>query len=246
MPRVKKRIYAGAVLEQEVYTVPDRVRDVATYKYKPQGKTEEEKIRHRTEISRRHHARLINENFSPGSFYGTLTFDTENEVHTFEDARRIRDAFARRLKRIAPEAKIYIIMGRGRSTNRIHFHSITDGVEPADIMKKWTWGSVIRVESLREHNYYDGVDHGQDYTGLANYLFWHWTKEQGERSHKWYASRTMRQPTEEKAKEIRREYSPDRPPKTPKGYRLVECRAGQYGYLCFTYVKENANENRRN
>ncbi|MEI3580623.1 MAG: hypothetical protein V8Q30_11940 [Acutalibacteraceae bacterium] len=70
-------------------------------------------------------------------------------------------------------------MGRGKSTNRIHFHMISDGIPEETISGKWNDASVIHIRHLREHNYYNGVDYGQDYTGLADYLFNHWTPEQG-------------------------------------------------------------------
>ena len=79
------------------------------------------------------------------------------------------------------------------------------------------------------------MDHGQDYTGLANYLFDHWTPEQG--GHRWRPTKNLRQPEREKPKEIKREYSEHKPPKAPKGYMLVESRATKYGYLYFKYVK---------
>ena len=114
------------------------------------------------------HQRLVNENFSPLSLYSTLTFDDDSEVHTFSEARRIRDNYFRRLQRACPDAKIIIYMGRGKSTNRIHFHMISDGIPEETISGKWNDGSVIHIRHLREHNYYNGVDYGQDYTGLAD------------------------------------------------------------------------------
>lgn len=235
--RAKRRTFCGGVLTQEVYTVPDRA-EVTTYKYKPRFQDEEERARHRWAQSRRHHADVINNNYGPSSYYSTLTFDNEYEVHSFDEARRLRDNYVRRLKRLYPDAKINIYMGRGRKTARIHFHMISDGVDPDDIMRKWVGGSVIRVEPLRAHNIYDGVDHGRDYTGLANYCFDHWTPEQGDGRHRWKQTKNVEQPTPEPAQEIHREYSPEKPPRAPKGFRLVECRATKFGYLSFKYIKD--------
>lgn len=236
MPRVKKRTFTGSVLEQEVYTVPDNA-NVKTYRYRPRFANEAQRAQHRNMISRRHHVRLINQNYSPSSYYSTLTFDRENEIHTFDEAFHLRDLYVRRLKRAVPEAKINIYCGRGKSTARIHFHMISDGI-PADlIVSKWTYGTVVRVEHLRQHNYYDGIDHGTDYTGLANYLFDHWMPEQGEGKHRWKQTKNVEQPQPEPAQEIKREYSPDHPPRAPKGYELVSCIATPYGYLSFKYVK---------
>lgn len=72
---------------------------------------------------------------------------------------------------------------------------ISDGIPEETISGKWNDGSVIHIRHLREHNYYNGVDYGQDYTGLADYLFNHWTPEQG--GHRWKATRNLRQPEKE-------------------------------------------------
>ena len=177
MQRVKRRIFSGVVCEQEVYTVSDRA-NIKKAEPRPRFKDDEERAQHRIGISKRKHQRLVNENFSPLSLYSTLTFDDDSEVHTFSEARRIRDNYFRRLQRACPDAKIIIYMGRGKSTNRIHFHMISDGIPEETISGKWNDGSVIHIRHLREHNYYNGVDYGQDYTGLADYLFNHWTPEQ--------------------------------------------------------------------
>mgnify|MGYP000236677102 CR=1 FL=1 len=182
MQRVKRRIFSGVVCEQEVYTVSDRT-NIKKAEPRPRFKDDEERAQHRIGISKRKHQRLVNENFSPLSLYSTLTFDDDSEVHTFSEARRIRDNYFRRLQRACPDAKIIIYMGRGKSTNRIHFHMISDGIPEETISGKWNDGSVIHIRHLREHNYYNGVDYGQDYTGLADYLFNHWTPEQG--GHRW-------------------------------------------------------------
>ena len=120
---------------------------------------------------------------------------------------------------------------------------VSEGIPKALIAEKWIYGSIRRVDHLRQHNYYEGVDHGQDYTGLANYLFDHWTKEQG--GHRWSMTKNVRKPEREKPKEVRpiqanvpkERYTMDRPPKAPEGYMLVEKKATTYGYLYFRYVK---------
>jgi len=113
---------------------------------------------------------------------------------------------------------------------------ISEGVPEELIRKQWIYGDVLRIEHLREHNYYNGVDHGRDYTGLANYLFDHWTPEQG--GHRWKATRNLKKPEREPAKEIKRNYSENRPPRPPKGYILVESKVTRFGYMYFKYVLE--------
>lgn len=89
---------------------------------------------------------------------------------------------------------------------------------------------------LRKHCHYDGVDCGQDYQGLANYLFNHWQPEQG--GHRYFATRNARKPEEEKATEVhlKHSYSEHKPPRPPKGYRLVEAKGSGYGWTYFKYV----------
>lgn len=149
MQRVKRRIFSGVVCEQEVYTVSDRA-NIKKAEPRPRFKDDEERAQHRIGISKRKHQRLVNENFSPLSLYSTLTFDDDSEVHTFSEARRIRDNYFRRLQRACPDAKIIIYMGRGKSTNRIHFHMISDGIPEETISGKWNDGSVIHIRHLRE------------------------------------------------------------------------------------------------
>ena len=235
MQRVKRRTFSGVVCEQEVFNISDRAaRDLKSAEPRPRFKTEEERAAHRLGISRRKHARLINENYGPSSLYSTLTFDNEDEVHTFKEARRLRDNYVRRLKYHNPDAKINIYMGRGKHTSRIHFHMISEGVSEKEIRDLWGMGQVLRIEHLREHNYYNGVDYGRDYTGLANYLFDHWTPEQG--GHRWKQTKNLRKPERETPTVVKVNYTESKAPRPPKGYILVESRATKWGYLYYKYV----------
>lgn len=237
MRTIKRRTFSGCVCEQIVYNAPNNVRDIQSYEpRRPRFKTEEEKQKFLLAISRRLHARNVNANFGPTSLYSTLTFDDDHEVHTFTDAKRIRDNYMRVLKRRYPDAVIFMYVGRGKSTSRIHLHMLSEGVPKEFILEKWKQGSVCRVSNLRKHCFYDGVDHGQDYTGLANYLFNHWTPEVG--GHRWKQTKNAKKPDTEAATEvkIRGGYSEKRPPRPPKGYKLVETKATRYGFLYFKYV----------
>lgn len=233
--RVKKRTFSGTVCEIEVYSVSDKSKNLKKAKPKLRFNSEEERQRHKIGISRRKHTRLVNENFSPSSLYSTLTFDNENEVHTYKEAKHIRDLYVRRLQYYCPNAVIFIYMGKGKSTNRIHLHMLSEGVPEEIINTQWQYGNIKDIKPLREHCYYEGKDYGQDYTGLANYLFDHWTPEQG--GHRWKQTRNARQPHKEDVKEVKRHYSEHRPPLPPKGYKLVKCKSTDFGYLYFKYVK---------
>ena len=234
MQRIKQRIFSGVVCEQIVFNISDREKNTKQAVPRIRFKTKEERELHKIGISRRKHIRLINENFGPTSLYSTLTMDNENEVHTFSEARRIRDNYIRRLKYRVPDARITIYMGRGKHTNRIHLHMISEGVPEEIIKKQWGLGDVLRIDHLRAHNFYNGMDCGQDYTGLANYLFDHWTEEQG--GHRWKGTKNLREPEREPATVAHRIYSVKRPPVPPKGYVFVESEVTNFGYLYFKYV----------
>ena len=236
MKRVKRAVYAGAVCEQIVYSIADNVQKLKNTKPKPRFKNDEERERHKTEIARRHNAMLLNNNFRAGiSLYSTLTFNDDYEVHTFKEAKKIRDAFLRRIRRKFPDAKIMLYMGRGKGTERIHFHMVSEGVPEDVIRKQWFYGEIVRIDKLREHNKYNEEDYGADFTGLANYLFNHWTPEQG--GHRYYRTRNIEAPAKERVTLIARDYTVDKPPRAPKGYKLVEREANEFGYLYFKYVK---------
>ncbi len=241
--QVKVRTFSGVVCEQEVFTMSGRGASGIVREPRIRFQNEEERAAHRNEISRRRNARMINENFCAGDLYCTFTFDDDNEVHYWSDARRIRDNFVRRLQYKYPNAVIYVVMGRGKNTYRIHFHAVIKGIDEAYIVKQWWYGSVKEIRPLREHNTYNGVDHGQDFTGLANYLFNHWTPEQG--GHRWKMTRNARKPEREAPTEVRRAYSEDKPPRAPKGYKLVETQSTKYGYFYFKYVKEPPKRQRK-
>lgn len=237
---VKRKIFSGPIIEQLVYNVSDGTPNIEDYdpdkQLRKRFQDEEERAAFLKEISRRVHFRNFMANFSPTSLFGTLTFDDEHEVHTFREAKRIRRNFCRVLQYAYPDAVFFIYMGRGKSTNRIHFHMVSEGIPEDFVSRKWKYGTIKRIEHLRKHNYYDGVDHGQDYTGLANYLFNHWTPEVG--GHRWFQTKNARKPDRRPAKEvhIRGGYSAKRPPRAPKGYQLVETKTTKYGYHYFKYV----------
>lgn len=246
---MKQRIFAGNTCEQIVYNVPEGTRKPKGYDPehtdRKRFKDEADRRRHKIEISRKNFVRLVNANMEPGDLYVTLTFDNDWEVHTFEDARRIRYNYIRTLIRKYPETVIFAVMGRGKSTERIHFHFLIKGIPEDFIAKKWKYGKVKRIVALRAHCWYDGVDHGADYTGIANYMFDHWTEEQG--GHRWFQTKNVKQPEKETPTEVRVTggYSEKRPPIAPKGYKLVSIKTTPYGYLYFKYVLIPPKEKRR-
>lgn len=234
MQRVKARIFSGVVCEQLVFNLPDGAKKLKAGAPRFRFETEEEREKYNSEKSRRHFVRLVNTNFSPTSYYSTLTLDKAHEIHDFETAKQELNNYIRRLRRKHPQAKIVAVMGKGKRNHRVHFHMISEGIPEEVLKKKWGMGTVDS-DHLWENVKYDDGDHGQDYTKLANYLFDHWTPEQGTK--RWTATKNLDKPLHEAPRPAKREYSETRPPRM-KGYILVESKATKYGLLYFKYVKK--------
>lgn len=236
MPRCKRRTFSGVVLEQEVFWVGENAKNLRDIEPKPPIRSEAEKAAYNEKQSLKRFIRNINSNFTPDDYYVTLTLDNEHLIDTFPEAKRIRESYIRSLQRLFPGATLVTMMGRGKRSKRIHFHMLISGVPRKVISEKWVWGRIKNIEHLREQNYYERIDHGADYTGLAIYLFDHWTPEQG-KGKRWRQTLNLQRPDREKPTIPKRTYSANHPPITPKGYRLVETRSTDYGYLYFKYVK---------
>lgn len=249
MKRVKKRRFSGAVCEQIVFNVRETTDTKTAKPRRPRFQTEEEREEFNNEISRKKFVHMVNGTFTTAGYYSTLTFSTEYEIHTAEDARRERKNFYRRIMRKYPEAKVVIVYGRGKATSRFHLHMISEGVPIEEIGKIWGRGSVIETKQLRAHNYYvdqktgELVDHGADWTALASYMHAHWRKEFG--GHRWLASSNVREPEAEAPTEAIREYDEKHPPVAPKGFVLVETKATKYGYIYYKYVRIPEKEKKR-
>ena len=236
MKRIKQRIYAGSTCDQIVYTASDRS-DTKTAQPRLRFKTEEEREQHKHNIGLRNFIRLVNENFTPAGFYATFTFSSEYEQYYFEEAKKIRENFIRKIKRKFPDAKIVCVMGRGKGTKRIHMHMIFENADPAEIAALWIYG-IVDCSPLRKNNKDPdtGKDIGTDYTALATYLYEHWTPEQG--GHAYTRTKNLRKPEKEEPTEAARNYTAEHPPLPPKGYEYVKCTANTtYGFQCFHYVK---------
>ena len=260
-PGIKQvNTYSGVVLEKEIYR--GGWRGILSGMPRPPLKrfaNEEERKKHKEKMLRKHHTQMVNANFSPGDLLLCLSFNAQNEVMYFEDARRIRDNFVRRLRYKYPDAVIFIYMGRG-SGSRIHFHALIKGIPLEYVLYQWPYGGYkekeenidltdpgeikaqygVDVKYLSENRIINGVDHGPNYEQTANYLFKHWTEEQG--GHRWKMTRNAKQPEREEdtsePEEALARYSEQNPPPAPRGYKLVESYSTAFGYLYFKYVKE--------
>ncbi len=240
MPNCKRVTHSGAVLEIEVYPVSETVRELGKSKPNPANvRTAEEKERYNNYKSLKQFIRLVNTNFTGADYYVTLTYDDEHLPASYDEAVKNLDNYVRRLRYSNPNAKIISVTGFGSRSGRLHHHSIISGVSEGDILSKWTFGKIAKAEHLRKNNYYNGVNHGEDFTALAEYLHRHApTEHKGKR---WKQTKNIQQPIREKAKQVRRAYSTECPPKAPNGFMLVEARTSEFyksGYMYFKYVRE--------
>lgn len=237
MSRYKKRTFSGAVCEIEVFNCSES----RCPKPKPDPgriRTEEEKREYNRKKSEKHFVRLVNTNFDHAAFYVTATYSNEWLPSSYDEAAVNLDNYIRRLRRTNPQAKIIAVTGYGKRSGRLHHHLIISGVAEEDILSKWNGGEVIRAEHLREHNFYAGVDYGEDFTALAVYLHAH-TRD-NVKGRRWKQTKTIQQPREEKPKKIKRCYSENKPPKAPEGFVLQEVRTSEFfgsGYICFKYTR---------
>lgn len=241
MKRIKRRLFYGSICDQEIYTVGDQKEVKKNMQIRPRFLSEEERAQHRDHIARVRFLRRFMATFDPRSLYSTLTFDMEDEIHTVWEAHMIRRQLLRWIRRKYPNAQVVIVYGFGKHTHRIHFHMVSNGITKEQIEELWVYGTNLRIVHLREHNFYDGEDRGQDYTGLANYLFNHWTPEIG--GHRYHATRNLNEPDEPDEPTVpKRKYSADKPPSAPPGYKLVEVKCTTYGYQLFRYVWDVENQ----
>ena len=236
--QIERKTWAGAVLDREFYTtVPRCTLPGKSADIRPRFRSAEEREAHKRHMARVRHTRLVNANFIPGDLYLTLTFDGKNECHSYSECWMLLSRYIRRVKRVYKHAVLFYYCGRGENTNRFHAHILAHGAPEDFLLKKWGYGKIEDVQKLWAHCFYDGIDCGANYEGLANYLFDHWEPEQG--PHRYHHTRNDKKP-ETEYKPCRRNYTEEHPPKAPKGYKLIAVITTRYGYKCFRYVKEPA------
>lgn len=237
MCRYKKRTFSGAVCEIEIYNGFDG----RSPKLKPAPvniRTEKERREYNRRKSEKHFIRVVNTNFTHNDYYVTATYSNELLPDSFDEAENNLNNYVRRLRRTNPQAKIIAVTGYGKRSRRLHHHLIISGVAESDILSKWNGGEIIRAERLREHNYYNGIDYGEDFTALAAYLHAH--TPDNVKGRRWKQTKTIQQPKEEKPQKVRRIYSEYKPPKAPEGFTLQEIHTSEYygsGYICFKYIR---------
>lgn len=230
--RCFKKTQSGAICEIEVFSMPDGVRLTKKTEPKPVNvRTDEEKARYNNHKSEKHFVRLINTNFTSAAYYVTLTYDNEHLPESYPEAVKNLDNYIRRLKYSNPHAKVIAVTGYGSRSGRLHHHLIVSGVSEGDILGKWFFGNIAKVEHLH------GNEYGEDFTALAVYLHKHAPAEH--KGRRWKQTKNIQQPMQEKAKEAKTPYSEIRPPKAPDGFTLVEVKTCEFfnGYICFKYVR---------
>lgn len=243
MRRVKVNTYSGSVLETEIYTIGDRG-DAKKACPRLRFSSDEERQIHREGISRRRFVRLVNNTFTPRGYYCTLTFDETHERRIFPRRAAHATTISAACFTDSRALRSWPFWDAAKNTSRIHLHLVAEGVTKSEIAKQWKSGEVKEIEPLREHNVYDGVDCGADYTGLANYLWRHWTPEQG--GHRYKATRSCSVPKPDEPEVCSGSYGEKRHPEAPSGYIYIACQITTYGFMRFKYVRDpNAKTRRR-
>lgn len=236
--RVKKRTFSGVVCEQEVFYHTPSLKKLPEKTAEPRlrFRSAEERAQHRLNMSRKRFVQLVNSNFTPAGYYVTLTFDDDHIVYERQDAKKEMDKYIRRLRRKFPSIIAVYVIEKGKNTERIHAHMIIEKAPRDYIVSKWGEG-LTHIKKLREHCFYDGIDHGADYKALAEYMLKHSETRKGK--HRYYRVGKLKKPEIEEYTEVKRNYSEEHPPKAPKGYKLVEIRTTRYGYMYFKYVLDS-------
>lgn len=119
--RHKRRLFTGAVCTQIVYTVSDGADPKTSRPKKPRFQSQEERDEFNSKQSLNRLVALMNANFTPTSLYSTLTLDAENEVHTAEEMRRVRDNLVRRMQYHYPEAKNRCFLRKRKNNQSLPF-----------------------------------------------------------------------------------------------------------------------------
>lgn len=204
-----KLIYSGAVLERERYQL---FRGGGIKSRRPNTRFSTDRQRKLNTInSKKKLTRLINSNFVPGDLFVTLTYDSEFYPADIEKADRDLENYFRRIKYALEKAgikslKYVAVTGRGSKRGRIHHHFIVPAMGLEILRSRWKRGNV-KIKPLKNY---------RDYTGLALYLYNHYTT--GKR---WKQSHYLKRPKPKK-KIMKRHFCPDTRPHVPKGYRLIE------------------------
>lgn len=243
MARYKKRIFSGNILEQLVYNSREGCAS-SPEEREERFKDEEARNKQNKKAAIRRLTRLLNTNFNYGGYYMTCTFAEERTPKSYKEARAAGKNYIRRIRRRYPDAKIVMIAGKNhskRDAKKYHLHMVVSPDVPEEVlMELWLDGMILTNEAghipeLREHNFYDGVDHGRDYRSLAIYLIDHWMPEFGGK--RWYQTRNMEKPEEEEPKKAARYYDKEHPPRAPQGYRYVGFEDnGKYGFQRYTFA----------
>lgn len=229
--------HAGAVVEIEFYSVPENARGEAVKPNPRNVRTPEQKEKYNNYKSEKQAIRLINANFTAAGYYVTLSYDAEHLPKSYDAAEKNARLFLNRLKYKFPNTKIICFTAAGDVSGRFHHHLIIEGVPESYILKKWSGGKIVKIERLRAHNYYNGMDCGEDFTALAKYLH---RQVPGRKGRKRWTETGLTQPKQEKTKSALLAYTAKKPPKAPSGYRLVEVRDCEYfasSYICFKFAR---------
>lgn len=166
-----KTIQSGNQFEVEIYPAFKSNYEIPEGIVKNRGKRETRQAQKNLNDrnSRKRLNRLVHNNFGPGDYWITLTFNDEEFPKGLEDVERLAKNFFKRINRLRKKkglenAKyIYVIEEGTYGTERFHLHMIMDnGLSKEEVEEKWGHGRV----TIRTINYYGD----KNLMGLCKYI----------------------------------------------------------------------------
>lgn len=236
MPYYERRIRSGKVLEVFRYFSLRRP-GAKIPRGENQKKSSHQQLIRNYVNAKKNLTRLVNANFGPGDLYITLTYEAPQPSP--DRAKQELAKYIRRLREYGKKNGItikWIAVTEYREGSRPHHHMIISGIggdmarlmwqtepDPKRRGKRRRWAGHGRAPN-------DTLDRSGDYEFLARYI----GKEDKPGEHRWTASRNLKKPEVEPAREITKGAMTRarRNPKAPRGYRLTgwDYRAGADGH----------------
>lgn len=213
MPYIERYVKAGRTIEVKKYY---------TYRYNKKGeerkKREEKTSAMQEDINRRKSEEklrwTVNENFSPGDYHVTFTYQKENRPETYEKMKQDLEKCIRKIRQACKKENYkfrYIYVYEIGSKGAMHIHMVMKKIDTEILRKSWTRGRVK----------IDPLDETGQYKKLAAYLMKYsdTAKKNGYVGRRWNPSKNLRKP--KVIKRIIKDKGWYRKEKTPKkGYYI--------------------------
>lgn len=175
MPKQLKRIVAGPLRAEVLYSVPDRRQMDAQRAARCRASTEAQRLLN-LKHSRLRLEFLLAANFTGRDLFVTLSFSDDSLPATRESCRRFVKAFfkdlrAQRRKRNLPALRYVYAIENKHGDGRFHIHIVLDGTGPRDledIASLWTAGGAD-IQRLGSH-FWDSNSGTVSYEKVSRYM----------------------------------------------------------------------------